>query len=554
MNQVAWQIFGGSKLKANTFIGGVASTITTSGALATKLEIASNRITNFKIVGSDIECRISGSYVIPDSAFIRDTSITYYYDYENCTLINYRAFRDCTNLSEVVFDNVTYIDSQAFYKSVNLKKAILKSVITIGSQAFDGDGIISKLSTLYAPNCTILGGTIGFDFVFRNQLNVIFYCHPSLATNNAGAPDGDITNTAFSNKVIPRYVTNYTPPSSITNLSVGNVYGTAVQLNFTAPSSTNAIDYYELWQNGVYIKNVVSGEYIIGLTANTSYIFEIKSVDIFYNKSTFSNSLSVTTTISYTDTDANAYISAATLIGAEQESAYQLITDLKTAGLWTKIQALYPFKGTTAAQHKWNAKNPLDTNAAFRLTFNGTGTYSNLGFQTNGSNSYANTYFAPSANQNVNSNGITAVVGTNNTVNNDNATLGSYNSESQMTVFTSKGDNTTFYRQSLINNRGSAIIQTGVNEARGIWTAMRTAATAGKMFRNNSLIGTGVGGGSLPNLNIYIGTLNYIGSAGGFSTQRIQIVAFHEGLSDAEVATLHSIIDLSEVIAGRKTW
>jgi hypothetical protein len=298
MNQVAWQIFGGSKLKANTFIGGVASTITTSGALATKLEIASNRITNFKIVGSDIECRISGSYVIPDSCFRSDTSITYYYDYENCTLINYRAFRDCTNLSEVVFDNVTYIDSQAFYKSVNLKKAILKSVITIGFQAFDGDGIISKLSTLYAPNCTILGGTIGFDFVFRNQLNVIFYCHPSLATNNAGAPDGDITNTAFSNKVIPRYVTNYTPPSSITNLSVGNVYGTAVKLNFTAPSSTNVIDYYECYANGVY-KNTItsSGEYVTGLTLNTAYTFQLIPVDIFYNKST-SNVVSATTVTS----------------------------------------------------------------------------------------------------------------------------------------------------------------------------------------------------------------------------------------------------------------
>jgi len=298
MNQVAWQIFGGSKTKANTFIGGVASTITTSGALATKLGIASNRITNFKIVGSDIECRISGSYVIPDSCFRSDTSITYYYDYENCTLINYRAFRDCTNLSEVVFDNVTYIDSQAFYKSVNLKKAILKSVITIGFQAFDGDGIISKLSTLYAPNCTILGGTIGFDFVFRNQLNVIFYCHPSLATNNAGAPDGDITNTAFSNKVIPRYVTNYTPPSSITNLSVGNVYGTAVQLNFTAPSSTNAIDYYEVWLNGVNSgkRITASGEYAIGLTLNTAYTFQLIPVDIFYNKST-SNSLTVSTSI-----------------------------------------------------------------------------------------------------------------------------------------------------------------------------------------------------------------------------------------------------------------
>jgi len=468
-------------------------------------------------------------------------------------LIGGSAFQYTTLITEL--DLAGVLNSGSYYES-NINRIIFKNCTTVPAYGFANSG---NVKLIYIPNATSLGGTSANNDVFtiggsQGFSGRLLYVHPSLATNNAGAPDGDIAY-AISQGATVRYVTNFTAPSPITNLTAGFVYGTAIQLNFTAPSSTNAIDYYEVWQNGVY-KNTItaSGQYITGLSVNTTYNIELKPVDIFYNKST-SNVVSVTTAnISYTDTDANAYISAATLTGLERDSAYQLITDLKTAGLWTKIQALYPFKGTTAAQHKWNAKNPLDTNAAFRLTFNGTGTYSNLGFQTNGSNSYANSYFAPSANQNVNSNGITAVVGTNNTVNNDNATLGSYNSESQMTVFTSKGNNTTFYRQSLINNRGSAIIQTGVNEARGIWTAMRTGATSGKMFRNNSLIGTGVGGGSLPNLNIYIGALNYVGSLNGVSHQRIQIVAFHQGLSDAEVATLHSIIDTSETIAGRKTW
>lgn len=553
MNQIAWQIFGGSKTKANTFIGGVASTITTSGALATKLEIATNRITNFKIVGSDIECRISGSYGIPFGCFASNTSITYYRDTDNLvSSLQGSTFANTSQIKTIEFNGVLSILESEILGS-NIEEVLLKNCISSARQSLQ---FASKLDIVYIPNCTILGvsPSVNNNVFVSIKVGCKIYAHPSMATINSGGVEADLA-AAISAGAIVRYVTNFTAPSSITNLSVGTTYGTAIQLNFTAPTgSTNAIDYYECYANGVY-KNTItaSGQYITGLTLNTAYTFQLIPVDIFYNKST-SNVVSVTTTITYTDSDANAYISAATLIGAEQDSAYQLITDLKTAGLWTKIQALYPFKGTTAAQHKWNAKNPLDTNAAFRLTFSGTGAYSNLGFQTNGTNSYANSYFAPSANQNVNSNGITAVVGTNNTVNNDNATLGSYNSESQMTVFTSKGSNTTFYRQALINNRGSAIIQTGVNEARGIWTAMRTGATSGKMFRNNSLIGTGVGGGSLPNLNIYIGALNYIGSLNGVSHQRIQIVAFHQGLSDAEVATLHSIIDLSETIAGRKTW
>jgi len=563
MNQIAWQIFGGSKSKANTFIGGVASTITTSGALATKLGIASNRITNFKIVGSDIECRISGSYAIPNSAFQDNTDITYYRDYENCTSIGVFAFYHLTSglnfkLYDLYFENALTIGSDICQVvgagAYPLKKAIFPKATTfLGQRQFFSQ---KEIETVYIPMVTVLGSTLGNNqiFDFTNYISQKkLYCHPSLATNNAGAPDGDITN-AIANGWIVRYVTNFTAPSPITNLSVGTTYGTAVQLNFTAPTgSTNAIDYYECYANGVY-KNTItgSGQYITGLNLNTTYNIELKPVDILYNKST-SNLIAVTTAnISYTDTDANAYISAATLTSSEQESAYQLITDLKTAGLWTKIQALYPFKGTTAAQHKWNAKNPLDTNAAFRLTFTGAATFSNLGYQLNGS-SYANTFFVPSAQQSVNSNGITVVCGTNNSAfSGDVIEVGAFNSGSQRAWVGVKNNNTNYSRNATLN--ATAIAQTGVNEARGIFTGVRQSSTVTDLFVNGTQVATGNSGGTLPTVSASIGCMNLNSTPYGYSNQRIQIAIIHEGLTDAEVATLHSIIDLSEVIAGRKTW
>jgi hypothetical protein len=387
------------------------------------------------------------------------------------------------------------------------------------------------------------GGTQGFS-------GRLLYVHPSLATNNAGAPDGDIAY-AISQGAIVRYVTNFTAPSSITNLTAGFVYGTAIQLNFTAPTgNTNAIEFYECYVNGVY-KNTItaSGQYITGLSVNTTYTIELKPVDIFYNKST-SNLIAVTTTISYTDTDANAYISAATLTGLEQDSAYQLITDLKTAGLWTKIQALYPFKGTTAAQHKWNAKNPLDTDIANRLVFTGSPIFSNNGYLAGGG--YANTFLIPNSVQNVNSNGITAVVGTNNSANTNDTVIGAFGSGSNASWIVVKGNNTTYLREIRINF--AAVQQTGINEAKGVWTGTRQSATVSKFFRNSTLIGSVTATGTLPTFPIWIGGLNNNGATYGSTSQRIQIAIIHQGLSDAEVATLHSIIDLSEVIAGRKTW
>ena len=550
MNQIAWQIYGGTKAKANTFIGGMASTITTSVALATRLAIASNRITNFKIVGSNIECRISGSYSIPVGCFQSNTSITYYRDTDNLVVsIGGTAFSGTTLITEL--DLAGVLNSGSYYGS-NINRIIFKNCTTVPAFGFANSG---NVKLIYIPNATSLGGTSGNNDVFLigsgspSFSGRLLYVHPSLATNNAGAPDGDLAY-AISQGAIVRYVTNFTAPNPITNLSVGNVYGTAVQLNFTAPTgSTNAIDYYEVYANGVYKNNISgSGGYATGLNLNTAYTIDVKPVDIFYNKST-SNVVSATTANpSYTDADANAYISAATLISSEQESAYQLITDLKTAGLWTKIQAIYPFKGTTAAQHKWNAKNPLDTDAAFRLAFSGTGTYSNLGFQCNGTNSYANTNLVNNVVQTINNQGATIVVGTNNAVVDVATELGSFQNPNGVFLSVkriSSGRKDVHYGTTLTR-------EVGIDESRCVFTGTRTGSNVVKMYKNGALIGTGSGSGTMSSLPYDIGRLSSVN--GQYSPQRIQIAIIHEGFSDAEVATLHTIIDTSEAIAGRKTW
>jgi hypothetical protein len=67
---------------------------------------------------------------------------------------------------------------------------------------------------------------------------------------------------------------------------------------------------------------------------------------------------------------------------------------LKTAGIWTKMKAIYPFVGGTAASHKWNLKDPRDVDAAFRLSFTGGWTHTSTGALPNGSNAYAETKFS----------------------------------------------------------------------------------------------------------------------------------------------------------------
>ena len=91
-----------------------------------------------------------------------------------------------------------------------------------------------------------------------------------------------------------------------------------------------------------------------------------------------------------TDTDAQAFINAASITDGTQISAIDtLVTSLKSAGIWTKMKAIYPFVGGSAAQHRFNLKDPRSVDAAFYLTFYGGISHSNLGVTFNGTTGYA---------------------------------------------------------------------------------------------------------------------------------------------------------------------
>ena len=97
------------------------------------------------------------------------------------------------------------------------------------------------------------------------------------------------------------------------------------------------------------------------------------------------------------DVDAQAFITATGITDATQITAINtLVVGLKADGLWTKSRAIYPFIGGSASTHKWNLRTPLNTNAAFRLTFIGGITHYANGIKGNLLNAYYETHLNPS--------------------------------------------------------------------------------------------------------------------------------------------------------------
>jgi len=94
------------------------------------------------------------------------------------------------------------------------------------------------------------------------------------------------------------------------------------------------------------------------------------------------------------DPNAQAFLNAAVITDVTQANAVNtLVIGLKADGLWTNMQALYPFVGGTASTHKWNLKDPRDLNAAYRIDFGGGVIHNSNGVIFNGINGFGDTNY-----------------------------------------------------------------------------------------------------------------------------------------------------------------
>lgn len=232
------------------------------------------------------------------------------------------------------------------------------------------------------------------------------------------------------------------------------------------------------------------------------------------------------------DPDAAAFLTAASITDPTITSAINtLVVDMKTANIWTKMKAIYPFVGGTASTHKWNLKDPQDTNAAFRLVFAGGWTHSSTGAKPNGTNGYANTFLKPATSLTISSAHFSKYNRNNDLVGNkidgtlDHSTL-------------------TYMQQNYTSANGligevGAVASYTATDTRGLFTLTRTATNAQKVFRNSTQIAsntTTITG--IPNRNIYIGARND-GSAVFYNSYECAFFSIGDGLTDAEAANLY---------------
>jgi hypothetical protein len=245
------------------------------------------------------------------------------------------------------------------------------------------------------------------------------------------------------------------------------------------------------------------------------------------------------------DADAVAFLTAAGITDTTQQVAINtLVVDLKNYSLWTKCNAIYPMVGGTATTCKFNLKNPLDTDGAFRLNFQGGWSFSSTGATTNGTNTYADTFLTP--------NTSLTLLNTHLSFYSRTSAIG--NNQRDLAAFTN-GATPSF---SLGTNTGVLIsdhywlttnrMSRSIPNAQGMMLTSRTSDTVHKAYRNGTQLGAtdtvSNAGNVMPSISLYLGAANQNPGTptGAFSNKEYAFASIGSGLTDTEAANFYTAV------------
>jgi hypothetical protein len=245
------------------------------------------------------------------------------------------------------------------------------------------------------------------------------------------------------------------------------------------------------------------------------------------------------------DTDAQAFFTASGITDLTQKSAVnQLVLDLKSNSLWTKMKALYPIVGGNATAHSYNLKNT----SQFQLSFSSGWTHSSTGMLPNGTSAYANTGLNTSTVLNENSSHYSIYLNTN--TDGFYIDLGNRDADSE-NIFIPKTGNSTFIN---VNTTYGLRISVSNTDSRGLYVLSRTTSNLMTYFKNNSKITTSSASSGSVNGNFYLSAWNDNGTPNYFSNRNISICTIGDSLSDTESTNLSTCINTFNTTLGRNTY
>jgi len=244
----------------------------------------------------------------------------------------------------------------------------------------------------------------------------------------------------------------------------------------------------------------------------------------------------------YIDPNAQAFIVAARITNMMQKSAINMLVKLlKSAGIWSKCNAIYPFVGGNQRSHSFNLINT----AQYQLTFFGGWTHASTGATPNGTTGYADTGLVPNSvltfssvhfskynrNDDVSGNKIDGVLS-------DSSTR-----FFQMNYSAGNG---------IVGDIGSVASYSPTNTKK-LFIVSRTASNLVNVYRDGSNVATNTN--TISNLateSIFLGARNSgSGTIQFYNAYEAAFASIGSGLNNAEAAALNTIVQIYQTILNR---
>jgi hypothetical protein len=258
------------------------------------------------------------------------------------------------------------------------------------------------------------------------------------------------------------------------------------------------------------------------------------------------------------DVDAQAFLNAANITSFQQASAVnKLVVDLKAAGVWTKMKAIYPFVGGSATSHKFNLKDPRDLDDAFRLVFSGGWTHSSTGALPNGSNAYADTKLIPLSHLLEANHHYTYYSRSNDTPLNEVEigtanTWGYYSAHMRVRLNGYYGVTNKF---TIALHSSNTYVDTSYTntDSRGFYQGQITSTSSRKLYKNGVNVANVTQNSPVDRSpwKVYIGALSEENIAKFFSRKETAFASIGDGMTDTEASAFYTAVQTYQTSLGR---
>jgi hypothetical protein len=250
------------------------------------------------------------------------------------------------------------------------------------------------------------------------------------------------------------------------------------------------------------------------------------------------------------DADAQVFFDRVTTAGGtltttEKTAVNTLVIALKADGIWTKMKAIYPMVGASAASCAQNL-----VSASCTGTFSSGWTFASTGVKGNGTSAFMNTNYVESSNISINDGHLSIY---NRTILSDNfgCALGASQSTlpSRSSFFLeSNGLQSLNHFQQSINNYSPSRPRNGLQ----LWVITRINSNNFNLYSSDRLVTFSTSSTNILNIPYYLSALNTNGVAGNFSDKEYAFATMGNGLTESEQLNLRTRVQAFQTTLSRQ--